>query len=126
MEIVDTDVLIDIQRGHPPAVAWFTALTEIPAVPGYVVMELIQDARNGHEVRKALKLVAPLQTVWPTEIDCARALSDFAAYHLSHSLGLLDALIAACAVGRSATLYTFNVKHYRPVPGLIIVKPYVR
>ena len=64
---MDTDVLIDIQRGHPPAVAWFAGLTEVPAVPGFVVTELIQDAGNANEVRQALKLVAPMPTVWPTE-----------------------------------------------------------
>jgi predicted nucleic acid-binding protein len=100
MDLVDTDVLIDVQRGHPPALAWFAGLTVLPAVPGFVVMELVQDARNAHELRQALKLVAPLPIVWPTETDCARALSDFSAYHLSHGLGLLDAVIAACAVGR--------------------------
>jgi predicted nucleic acid-binding protein len=126
MDLVDTDVLIDVQRGHPPAVAWFAGLTNLPAVPGFVVMELVQDARNAQEVRRALKLIAPLQIVWPTEVDCARALSDFTAYHLSHGLGLLDALISACAVGQSATLHTFNDKHYRVVPGLVTVEPYTR
>jgi predicted nucleic acid-binding protein len=126
MELVDTDVLIDIQRRHPPAVAWFAGLTNLPAVPGFVVMELVQDARNRREVRQALRLVAPLQIVWPTDVDCARALSDFTAYHLTHGLGLLDALIAACAVGLTATLYTFNARHYRVVPGLVVAQPYTR
>lgn len=54
MNLVDTDVLIDIQRGHAPAVAWFGGLVELPSVPGLVVMELVQDARNAREVRKAL------------------------------------------------------------------------
>jgi predicted nucleic acid-binding protein len=53
-------------------------------------------------------------------------MSDFTAYHLSHSLGLLDALIAASAIGLNATLLTFNEKHYRVVPGLVIRKPYNR
>src|SRR5438477_5945556 len=124
MHLVDTDVLIDVQRGHPPALAWFAGLTDLPAVPGFVVMELVQDARNGREVRKALKLVAPLHIAWPTEARCVRALSDSTAYHLSHGPGLLDALIAACAVGRQATLCTFNDKHYRAVPGLVTARPY--
>jgi predicted nucleic acid-binding protein len=126
MQLLDTDVLIDVQRGHPPAMAWFSSLTDLPAVPGFVVMELVQDARNAKDVRKALKLVAPLRIVWPSETDCARALSDFAAYHRSRGLELLDALISACAVGLSATLCTFNVKHYRVVPGLTIDQPYAR
>lgn len=126
MELLDTDVLIDVQRGHPPALAWFASLTDLPLVPGLVVMELIQDARNAGEVRQALKLVSPLRIVWPTETDCTRALADFTAYHLSHGLGLLDALIAACAVGLNVTLCTFNEKHYQVVPGLVTVRPYAR
>lgn len=42
------------------------------------------------------------------------------------SIPLVDALIAACAVGLSATLYTFNDKHYRVVPGLVTAQPYTR
>jgi predicted nucleic acid-binding protein len=124
MILLDTDVLIDIQRGRPQALAWFSALPELPAVPGFVAMELIQGAQNAQQVRDALKLVAPLPIVWPMEADCARALSDFAALHLTQGLGLLDSLIAACALGRSATLCTFNTKHYRAVSGLVIQEPY--
>lgn len=126
MLLLDSDVLIDVQRGYVPAVTWFSGLSELPSVPGYVVMELIQDASNSQQVRQALKLVAPLPIVWPSEADCARALSDFTAYHLSHRLGLLDSLIAACAIGRSATLCTFNAKHYRQVSGLAMSQPYSR
>jgi hypothetical protein len=46
MDLLDTDILIDVQRGHGPALAWFSQLAELPYLPGYVVMELIQDARN--------------------------------------------------------------------------------
>lgn len=126
MYLLDTDVLIDIQRGHSPALAWFASLSDLPLVPGFVVMELIQDAQNSHQVRKALKLVAPLPIAWPTEADCNQALSNFTAYHLSHNLGLIDSLLAACAVGLSATLCTFNVKHYKVVPGLRTEQPYPR
>ena len=74
-------------------------------------------------VGQGLKRTAPLRVVWPTEAVCALALSDFATYLLSHGMGLLDALIAACAVGLSATLCTFNDKHYRVVPGLVTARP---
>jgi predicted nucleic acid-binding protein len=126
MELVDTDIWIDFQRGHPPAVAWFSGLVRLPSVSGFVVMELIQDARSAREVRRAQKLVSPFRVIWPTESDCDRALSYFAKYHHAHGLGLLDALIAASAVGLSATLYTFNNKHYRVVPGLVTAQPYTR
>ena len=41
--ILDTDILIDIQRGYNPALDWFSHLTELPMLPGFVVMELIRD-----------------------------------------------------------------------------------
>ena len=73
MYFLDTDVLIDIQRGHAPVIAWFASSSEIPSIPRFVVMELIQDAQNKQQVRKALQLVAPFPVIWPTETDCARA-----------------------------------------------------
>jgi len=122
--LLDSDILIDIQRGYAPAFEWFETLEELPSIPGLVIMELVQDALNSKQVQKVLKLVAPLPIVWPTETDCARALSDFTAYHLSHKLGLLDSLIAACAVGRGVTLCTFNLKHYQVITGLVTSQPY--
>ena len=124
MYILDTDILIDIQRKHTAALAWFRTLSELLLIPGFVLMELIQDAQNTQQVRQALKLVAPLAVLWPTDRDCQRALADFTAYHLSHKLGLLDSLIAACAIGVDATLCTFNVKHYWVVPSLKMLQPY--
>jgi predicted nucleic acid-binding protein len=126
MLVLDTDVLIDVQRGDPAALAWYSGLSETPSVPGLVIMELIQGAQNTRQVQEAQRLTAPLPVVWPTFLDCDRALADFASFHLSHGLGLLDSLIAATAIGLSADLCTFNGKHYRAVPGLAIVQPYVR
>ena len=60
MELVDSDVLIDFQRRHPPAVAWFAGLTTLPVAPDLAVMELIQSARNRRVLQQALRLVAPL------------------------------------------------------------------
>ncbi|WP_072016021.1 PIN domain-containing protein [Leptolyngbya sp. KIOST-1] len=126
MYLVDTDVMIDIQRGSKPARAWFGSLSEPPGIPGFVVMELIQGAQNKQKLREVLRLVRPLDIVWPTTSDYSRALSNFTSYHLSHKVGLIDALVAACAVGRNATLCTFNVKHYRVISDLSLEQPYSR
>jgi predicted nucleic acid-binding protein len=63
---------------------------------------------------------------WPTPADCARAFDDFSSHHLSHGLGILDALIAETAVGCEAQLATFNKKHYRVVDALQMIQPYPR
>jgi len=124
--LLDTDVAIDLQHNYVPAVTWFSPLAEPPTVPGLVVMELVQSARNKQEEKEALKLIATSPVVWPTEDDCNYALRLFTTYHLSHNLGLIDALIASCAIGLSATLYTFNVKHYRAVQALVTAQPYAK
>jgi predicted nucleic acid-binding protein len=89
-------------------------------------MEVLQGCRNRAEERAVQNLVRPLTVVWPSEADCDRALQDFLTYRLSHNLGLIDALIAACVVGRGATLCTFNAKHYRVIAGLVTEQPYTR
>ena len=125
MELIDTDVLIDIQRGLDAAADWFATDPDV-GIPGFVVMELVQDARNSDEDRKALALVDGLEVVWPSEAECQTALEEFSTLHLSHGLGLLDALIAATAVGHGGVLNTFNERHYRMFPGLTTVRPYRR
>ncbi len=49
MELIDTDVLIDVQRGFSAAADWFATDPDF-GIPGFVVMELVQDARNAGEV----------------------------------------------------------------------------
>jgi len=68
-------------------------------LPGLVVMELLQGCRTLDEQQRVEALLHPYTLYWPTQTDCARALADFMAYHLSHSLGLLDSLIAETAIG---------------------------
>ena len=126
LRLLDTDVLIDVQHGHSPAIAWFNALTQRPGIPGLVLMELLQNAQNTGQVRLAESLVHGLPLFWPSAVDCDRALQDFRVLHLSQNLGLIDSLIAATAIGLGATLCTFNVKHYRNVVGLGIEQPYQR
>jgi predicted nucleic acid-binding protein len=76
MFVLDTDGLIDVQRGHAAALAWFAGLTELPSVPGLVVMELIQGTQNARQVRDVLRLTGPLPVVWPTAADCQRVRAD--------------------------------------------------
>jgi predicted nucleic acid-binding protein len=125
--LLDADILIDVQRNLPAALAWFQALDlTATAVPGLVAMELIQDARNAQEARVVDRLLNLLPRLWPSVPACEAAYAGFRALHLSHGLGLADALIAATARERGATLCPFNVKHYRAVPGLTTEQPYTR
>jgi len=59
--LLDSDVVIDLLRRYSPAVQWFDALEEDEelALPGYVVMELIQGCRNRAEQEHLLHVLAP-------------------------------------------------------------------
>lgn len=125
MLLLDTDVMVDVLRGYSPALQWLQSLDdEEIALPGFVVMELLSGCANKQEMSAIMTTVKPYKIYWPTETDCQRALNDFHQYHLSHNLGVLDALIAECAVGLEVPLCTFNIKHYNVIPRLMVEKPY--
>lgn len=127
MRLLDTDVLVDLLRGFPPAVAWLQSVAdEQVGVPGFVAMELIQGCRNKQEQRVVETELRKLEILWPEAASCDRALATFARFYLSDGIGLLDALIAEIAKEQGVPLHTFNEKHYRPIPGVETVQPYRR
>ena len=127
MLLLDIDVMIDLLREYPPAVAWLDSIGDEEIVlPGFVVMELIQGCRNKREQDKVETALATYRVAWPSPATCDAALSAFASYYLSHNLGILDALIAQMAVTLSVPLHTFNQKHYVAIPHLTTVQPYAK
>jgi predicted nucleic acid-binding protein len=125
MLLLDTDVMIDLLRQYPPAVAWLDSLgAEEIVLPGFVVMELTQGCRNKQEQEKMEANLAAYSVAWPSPTTCDAALSAFAQYHLSHGLGILDALIGQMAVALQVPLHTFNQKHYIAIPHLTTIQPY--
>jgi predicted nucleic acid-binding protein len=127
MIILDSDVMIDLLRHHPPAVAWLDSLGEEEVIlPGFVVMELLQGCSNKTEQAEVEKVLTGCEILWPLPETCDEALEVFARYHLSHRVGLLDALIGQTAVALNLPLYTFNRKHYAAIPSLVTIEPYDR
>lgn len=125
MILLDTDVMIDLLRQYPPAVAWLDSLgAEEIILPGFVAMELIQGCRDKAEQQELERELRSYGVAWPSPAACNKALSVFTNYHLSHGLGILDALIGQMAVTMNVVLCTFNQKHYSVIPNLNILQPY--
>ncbi len=125
MNIVDTDVMIDVFRGLQPAVDWLNSLeNEEILLPGYVAMELFQGCEDKEQRRKVENNLNNFSIKWPSPEVCNRALSNYSKYNLSHSLGMIDALIGQLSVSLDLPLYTFNEKHYEVIPDLKTVQPY--
>jgi predicted nucleic acid-binding protein len=125
MILLDTDVLIDLLRQHPPAVLWLNSLgDEEVGLPGFVVMELLQGCTNKSQQHTVEKTLASFEVVWPHPNTCDDALHTFARFHLSHGIGLLDAVIGQTAQALNLPLVTHNQKHYAAFSDLVTVQPY--
>ncbi len=125
--LLDTDVLIDILRGTPAAQAWLarSAATAFQ-IPGVVVMELVMGCRNQTELRRVQQFLGAFSVAWTEASEFAQAYDLLATYRLTSGLSIPDCLVAAMALTRSATLYTFNMRHFRVITGLDVQEPYTR
>src|SRR4029079_8218474 len=99
MLLLDTDVSIDILRGHAPALSWLQALGASPlGMPGLVIMELLQGCQSKGEQQRVERFFGSYGLYWPGTTDCQHALADFATYHLSHNLGFSDSLVRPTSI----------------------------
>jgi predicted nucleic acid-binding protein len=119
--LVDTDVLIWNLRGNEKAAR------ALDAMPGFFVsaityMELVQGVRDKRELRVLRQALSHWGTriVQIDEGVSARACFLTEQHHLSHSLQLADALIAATALEHGVEILTGNAKHYRAIEGLAV------
>jgi predicted nucleic acid-binding protein len=124
--LLDTDILVDLIRNHPPARAWFAGLSAYPTVSGIAALELTYGALNAAELRAVEHFLRPFPILWPMDEDVRRAMTDYALVHLSHGIDVMDAITAALAVRHGLDVATFNVKHFSAIPGLTTIQPYVR
>jgi predicted nucleic acid-binding protein len=126
--ILDTDVAIDIRRGTPAAVAWFSSLpeTEIIVLPGFVAMELVMGTKDKKDLHDTRKWLSRCRIVWIQPGACQTAYQRLMDVHLGNALSVLDALIAQVAISLDLPLYTFNQKHFNAIRQLKTIRPYNR
>jgi hypothetical protein len=123
--LLDTSILIDVSRGHLAALHWVEQHQEtIFGLPVLVCMEYVDGVRDAQERRQALRLISQYPIVPLTENDSIWAQQQHAEFKLSHSVGIIDALIASPAARLAVPIYTLNIKHFAPLPGVTTFKPY--
>lgn len=126
MILLDTDICIDLLRNYVKTEQWLAALPSVPVLPGFAVTELLAGCRNLTEVRAVERLNRNMEIAWPSLSACEEMLKIYANLHLKHGIGIIDAFIAATAIGSSATLYTFNLRHYAAIPSLDARRPFAK
>ena len=124
--LLDTDILIDVVRRHPPAFTWFATLIESPRTSGYSAIELVTGCRDSTELHRAQTFLTGFTILWPDEAHLNYALDHFAPLTIAHGIGALDILIGATCLTHNLPLATFNIRHFRPIPNLVLIQPYTR
>ena len=123
--IVDTDILVWYFRGDDAA-RRFLARIPFPdrAVSALTVMELLQGCRDQREARDMAAFVSEnlAAVIHPDEAISRRAIRLLELHALRAGLRVVDALIAATALEARVALATANVRHYRVIAGLSVVR----
>jgi predicted nucleic acid-binding protein len=121
--LLDTSVLVDVLRQHPPAKVWF-ANQKQPGIPSMVWIELLQGVPNRIAEQRALRILSKFVRIDLTVSDVDWAIQQLSRYKLSHNIGGLDCLIASASHRLQVPLYTTNLKHFIPLLGSLAQKPY--
>jgi len=122
--LIDTDVIIDYLRGRPDAVSYLEQLTHSPLISVVTVAELYSGVREGGERKDLGHFISSFELVSIDEDTAVKGGLYRRDYGKSHGVGLADALIAATAATRFATLVTLNKKHFPMLTSIIV--PYVK
>ncbi|MCX6361871.1 MAG: PIN domain-containing protein [Armatimonadetes bacterium] len=126
MVLIDTDILIDIQRGYPGAADWLRSLVDDIGIPAPVAWEMLTGSRHRADLDRSKRFLAEFRAEEVTLADSRLTHDLISTYVLTSGLSLPDYLVAAQCLNRGCVLYTFNAKHYRSVAGLVALPPYGR
>jgi predicted nucleic acid-binding protein len=118
--LIDTDVLIDYLRGRAEAVSYLEGLQESLLVSAVTVAELYAGVREGDERTALEEFLAAFEIVPVDQAIAVKGGLYRRDYGKSHATGLADALIAATADSRQATLVSLNAKHFPMSPNVLV------
>ena len=111
MILLDTTVLIDVLRGHRPALDWLRGLDTVPACSELTRVEMVRGLRHA-ELPAGEALMRALHWIAVDEEIARRAGTLGRRWRRSHGIGTVDLVIAATAQHLEAELATSNVRHF--------------
>lgn len=121
--LVDTAIIVDLLRGYPPALVWYSGQQDL-GICHTVWLEILEGAANKHDQESAIKLLNNFIRVSQPDEDMQWAVQNLMKLKLTHNVDAFDCLIAAASYRLNLTLYTRNIKHFWPLLGKLAVRPY--
>lgn len=122
MTVLDTNVLIEILKNNQEAIVQVESLPPPLFISVITAMELIYGALNKQELKKIQQFLSLFTIIQLNEKISQRAFSLIAKFAKSHTLDIPDALIAASCLENNKVLFTYNLKDFRFIPNLNLLK----
>ena len=122
--LCDTNVFINFFNGNEETAAIFKKLgAGRILIPSVTVMELYQGMGNKAELNNMKKKIKNYSILHFDMEVSGLAIEYINKFSLSHKLQIPDAIIAATAVTFELPLFTYNLKDFGYIPGIILYKP---
>lgn len=116
--LVDTSILIDLQKGQPNTIKKFDKLKEKVIISRITACEFIYGAKNKKEKKVNMQFIDHLKIVEVNETISEYTYSLLDKHGLATKLGIADAIIAATAIVKDLPLWTLNKKHFLKIKEL--------
>jgi len=122
--LLDTSIVVDALRSHPPSVSWLANNQGQLGVTQIVRLEVVEGALDRAGEQRAITLLNDFELVEITTSDLAWAFEQLLHLHLSDNVDAFDCLIAATSYRLRLPLYTINIKHFTPLLSGLAQRPY--
>ena len=123
MLLLDTNILIEILKNNHETIASLEVYDkETLYISSISAMELYYGALNKKELEKLKQFITLFNIIHLSEDISIKSLELISSYAKSHSLDIPDSLIASSAIINDFKLFTYNLKDFKFIEELKIVK----
>lgn len=123
--LVDTDILIDATKGRAAANAFVKTQQRAGLQISIITaMEVVVGCRDKVELAQTQEFLQRCTILPVSETVSQIGYQLVESFALSHGMQIPDALIAATALENGLTLYSKNIRHFRMIPELTVMRPY--
>ena len=119
--LLNTNVLIEILKGNQSTVQMVESFF-YTAISAITVMELYYGALNKNELKQLEKFIALFKVVHLDEQISMKSEYLIKTFAKSHNLDIPDSLIASTALVHGYKLFTYNIKDFRFIDELELIK----
>ena len=124
MVLCDTNIFINAFNGRVDTIDQLNKIGLVDIVLSSItVMELFQGMGNKIELAQMKKRIKFYDVIQIDEAISQKAIEFVESYKLSHGLQIPDAIIGATAAIHQIPLYTYNVRDFDFLPGIMFYQP---